>query len=201
MEVDEYITIKTPSQGVFKDRKSRFIGLAFPISNENLFKQIIKEIKKEYNDATHYCYAYVLGLNRDVFHSSDDREPANSAGVQILSQINSKKLTNILIIVVRYYGGTKLGVHGLINSYRSATIEAINNAEIINEYEKTNFKLNFNYLQMSIVMGLLKEYQCQITTQNFELECNIDFKIRKSFERDFLKKINSIKDITIQTIN
>ena len=201
MEIDEYLTIKVPSQGVFKDRKSRFIGLTFPILTENSFKQTIKQIKKDYNDASHHCYAYVLGLNRNTFHSSDDGEPANTAGVQILAQINSKQLTNILVVVVRYFGGIKLGVPGLINSYRQATSEALNNAKIIKEFEKSNFKINFKYQQISYIMNLLKEYKCQINSKIFELECNIDFKIRKSFEPDLLKKINSIKNITIQTIN
>ncbi len=201
METDEYITIKAPSQGVYKDRKSRFIGLAFPLSNEIEFKQTIKQIKKEYNDATHYCYAYVIGLKREVFHSSDDGEPANTAGVQILGQINSNNLTNILIIVIRYYGGIKLGVPGLINSYRSATTEAIKNAELIKEHEKINLKLTFDYLQMSTIMSLLKEHHCQIISQNFEeLKCKIDFKIRKSFESDFTNKIKLLKNIETQII-
>lgn len=201
MEADEYLTIKAPSKGIFKDRKSRFIGLAFPTSNENIFKQTLKQVKKDYNDATHHCYAYVLGLAHNNFHSSDDGEPANTAGIQILNQINSKQLTNILVVVVRYFGGLKLGVPGLINSYKQATIEAINNAQIINEFEKSNIKINFIYPQMNLIMNLIKEYKCQIISQNFDLECNIELKIRNSMISDLKNKLSINKKISFSILN
>ncbi|PIP54283.1 MAG: YigZ family protein [Bacteroidetes bacterium CG23_combo_of_CG06-09_8_20_14_all_32_9] len=201
MGYDSYLTISAPSQGLFKDRKSRFIGLAFPISNEDSFKKILKELRKKYNDASHYCYAYILGLQRNKFHSGDDGEPANTAGVQILRQINSKQLTNVLVVVVRYFGGIKLGLHGLINAYRTASLEALNNAEIITEFEKSHFKICFKYPQMNIVMNLLKKYNAEIIKQNFELACSIEVKIQKCSEMEFIKSLTRTGGIKLEPVN
>ena len=154
MESDSFLTILAPSQGLFKDRKSRFVSLAFPVTTEEEIKEIVKKIKKEYYDAAHHCYAYVLGAKRTVFRSNDDGEPA--AGAPILGQINSKNLTNILVVVVRYFGGIKLGVPGLINAFRTATSNALDNAKVITEFEKRKISVNFLYPNMNTVMGILK---------------------------------------------
>jgi len=196
MEADEYLTLNAQSKGVYKDRKSKFIGIAIPIKTETDVKNNIKNIKKEYNDANHHCYAYSIGINKQT-HCSNDGEPNSTAGIQILNQINSKNLTNVLIIVVRYFGGIKLGVPGLINSYRTATLEAINNGIIVSKFEKIELIINFNYSLMNNVMSIIKEYSCNILSQNFETDCSINIELRMLYKNVFLEKLNNIKELKI----
>lgn len=130
--VDEYLTISKPSEGLFKDRGSKFLAFAYPVSSEDEIKEIQEHLRSEYHDARHHCYAYMLGKDKNVFRANDDGEPSSTAGKPILGQIKSYDLTNILIVVIRYFGGTKLGVSGLINAYKTAAEEALKNAKIIN---------------------------------------------------------------------
>ena len=197
MDSDKFLTIAAPSKGLFKDRKSRFVGLAFPVSNEDDVKEILKKIKKEYYDAAHHCYAFVIGAKRNIFRSNDDGEPAG--GATILGQINSRQLTNILVIVVRYYGGVKLGVPGLINAFRTATSDALNNAEIISEFEKTKLEIHFQYLQMNPVMGILKEDGVEIVEQKFEQDCLIKVFVRTSILERIMKSLEKIEAVKIKT--
>lgn len=196
MDSDAYLTIAAPSKGVFKDRKSRFIGLAFPVSNEDEVREILKKIRKEYYDAAHHCYAYVIGAKRIISRSNDDGEPA--AGTPILGQINTRQLTNVLVIVVRYFGGVKLGVPGLINAFKTATSDALENAKIITEYEKTTLEIGFQYTQMNAVMGLLKEDGIEILEQHFELDCLVKIRIKVSIIEKVTKLLKKIEGITIQ---
>lgn len=199
MESDSYLTISEPVQGLFKDRKSRFVSLAFPVTTEDEIKEIIKKIKKEYYDAAHHCYAYVLGAKSDIYRSNDDGEPA--AGAPILGQINSRKLTNILVVVVRYFGGIKLGVPGLINAFRTATSDALDKARIMTEYEKETIEINFLYPQMNAVMGILKEDGIEIKEQTFEEKCKIVANVRARIFSKISFELEKTEGVKIQKIN
>ncbi len=199
MESDSYLTISAPAQGLFKDRKSRFVSLAFPVATEDEIKELLKKIRKEYYDAAHHCYAYVIGARRNIFRSSDDGEPANAAGAPILGQINSRQLTNILVIVVRYYGGVKLGVPGLINAFRTAASDALDNAKIVTECEKKKMKIQFFYPQMNTIMGILKEDGIEIKEQKFDENCEIVVNIRTGIFDEILRVLEKTDGVKIKT--
>jgi len=143
---DSYRTIEGPSKGLFRDRGSRFIALAYPVRTTDEIKSILEELRKEYHDARHHCYAYMLGPDRQVWRANDDGEPSGSAGRPIMGQINSHELTDILIVVVRYFGGTLLGVSGLINAYKTAAADAISNASIVERRVHVSLRITFPYL-------------------------------------------------------
>ncbi len=200
---DTYLTIKEPSLGLFKDRRSKFSGYAFPVFNEEEIKVCIANLKKQHLSATHHCYAFRLGANKLVYRANDDGEPSNTAGKPILGQIQSKDLTNILIVVVRYFGGTLLGVGGLINAYRLAAAAAIQNAEIIELKVYDVYKINFDYLQINNVMKIIKDEALKIVSQDFELSCCLSFSVRKSNSNkvyDAMSKINGMEIKYIKTI-
>jgi uncharacterized YigZ family protein len=200
MDSDAFLTIKYPAEGFFKDRKSRFIGFAFPVNNEDSVKEIIKKIRKDYYDATHRCYAYVIGKSREIYRSSDDGEQANTAGVQILGQINSRQLTNILLVVVRYYGGVKLGIPGLIHAFRSAATDTLDKSEIITSYEKKQGIIKFQYPQMNSVMNILKEDGVEIIEQKFELDCIINFEVYSSLSAKIEKLLNKTEGVSCKIL-
>jgi uncharacterized YigZ family protein len=182
---DSYKTISGLSGGLFRDRGSRFISTAFPVTTTEEIKTILDELRKEYHDARHHCYAYVLGPEREVWRANDDGEPSGSAGKPILGQINSYGLTNILIVVVRYFGGTLLGVSGLINAYRSAAASAIGNAIITERKVLMSLNLIFPYLAMNDVMKVLKEEDAAQSSQKFDAECSV----RISFSASAVERI------------
>ncbi|MEO8146018.1 MAG: YigZ family protein [Bacteroidia bacterium] len=177
---DSYKTIATLSEGIFRDRGSKFIGLLFPIKNEIEFKKHYNELKKLHHKANHHCYAIRLTPDRSIFKSSDDREPAGTAGRPILNTLLSNDTTDCGLIVVRYFGGTLLGVPGLINAYKSAAEESVKNATIILKEITEHYQLNFNYDLMNDVMNLLKNHSAKIYENTFENECIIKFEIAKS---------------------
>jgi len=177
---DSYLEVVGVSEGLFKDKGSKFIAYAFHIKDEKEVKAKLAEIKKKEYAARHHCYAYILNPDKSVQRDSDDGEPSNTAGKPILGQILSKDLTNTLIIVVRYFGGVKLGVGGLINAYRSAAADALENIPIKQRFVKEVFKANFQYPEMNNVMRVVKDLNLNIMEQNFELECQLTFSIRKS---------------------
>lgn len=192
--ITNYLTISKKGEGLFKDRGSKFIGLAFHAENETQIKSVLEDLRKEYYDARHHCYAYVLGTDRKVFRANDDGEPNHSAGDPILGQINSKELTDILVVVIRYFGGTKLGVSGLINAYKIAAEEAIANSEIINVTVTKQFELNYPYQSTSEVMRLISELEIQIVDQRFEASCSILGKIRVDRVSELESKIQLLND-------
>lgn len=194
---DLYLTIATNSQGIYKDKGSRFIALAYPVNTEEQVKQLIKEIKKEYFDARHHVYAFRVGVNNPVYRCSDDGEPSNSSGPPVLGQILSNNLTNILIVVVRYFGGTKLGVPGLVNAYRSAAADAITNASIIEKYEQDSFTISFGYLVMNDVMRVLKDENPEQSNQLFDNSCSINLSIRKKNGSVLRQKLLAIDGVSI----
>lgn len=177
--IDIYKTIAEPSEGFFKDRGSKFYGFAFPVENEEEISEIQKKLRKKYYDARHHVYAFRLGADKSVYRASDDGEPANSSGPPILGQIRSFDLSNILIIVIRYFGGTKLGVPGLINAYKTTAKQAIENARIITKTVKDEIEINFEYPAMNDIMRIIKEENLDINEQKFELKCMIRILVRK----------------------
>jgi uncharacterized YigZ family protein len=185
---DTFKTIETISEGIYKDKGSKFIAFAFPVVNEEQIKEHLQELRKKYFDARHHCYAYALGPNRDGYRINDDGEPSGTAGKPIFGQILSHDLTNILIVVIRYFGGVKLGVRGLINAYKASTIEALANNKIIERIITEVYELKFEYPLMNEVMRLLKENDLEQISHNFTLSCNIEFAVRRN-DADRIKQL------------
>ncbi len=179
METDVYRTIEVASEGIYKEKGSRFISLAYPVMSEDEIRRIISCLKEEYYDARHRCYAWRLGVNEMYFRTNDDGEPSSTAGKPILGQIQSNALTNILIVVVRYFGGIKLGVSGLINAYREAAADAIANAKIIEKTIDDQLRIQFSYLAMNDVMKIVKEIAPDVLERNFEMACEMLLAIRQ----------------------
>lgn len=198
--VDEYLTISKPSEGLFKDRGSKFLAFAYPVSSEDEIKEIQEKLRSDYHDARHHCYAYMLGPEKEIFRINDDGEPSSTAGKPILGQIRSFDLTNILIIVIRYFGGTKLGVGGLINAYKTAAEEALKNAKIIKKTLHDIYELKFEYPEMNEVMRIMKEEQIEHIDQNFELSCSITLSLRKADTEKVLSKFDRVENLKIEFI-
>ncbi len=194
---DYYHTIKTETEGLFKERGSRFIALAYPVLTQEEAKAKLTEVKKKYYDARHHCYAFRINPEKEFFRSSDDGEPSGTAGKPILNQLLSKKLFNILVVVVRYFGGTKLGTSGLINAYKTATKEALGNAKIIRKTMTRSISIHFEYPLMNSVMRLVKEEKLTIIEQKFELNCELLIEIEKSREGIIRKKLTAIYGVTL----
>lgn len=164
---DTFLTIATPSEGLYKELGSKFLAFAYPVNNEEDIKNHIENLKKKYYDARHHCYAYTLGKNKEVFRANDDGEPSSSAGKPILGQIYSFDVTNILIVVVRYFGGKKLGVGGLITAYKEAASDALKNAKIIPFIMKKDIKVSCDFSDIELVMRLVKNYDLEVLEQNY----------------------------------
>ena len=190
---DTYLTIEKKSEGEYKDKGSKFLAYAFPIKKETEVKEFLSELRKTHHGARHHCYAFVLGANKLSYRANDDGEPSYTAGKPILGQIQSKDLTNILIVVVRYFGGTLLGVSGLINAYKTAANEAIKNNEIIEKTINEVYEINFEYTLLNEVLKTLKEQKATITSQVFENNCEISFSVRR---KNSLMIENTLKKIT-----
>ncbi len=187
-----YRTISEPSDGSFKDRGSRFLSFAYPVQHESEVKEILEQLRKEYHDARHHCYAYRIGIDPVLVRANDDGEPSSSAGKPILNQIEKYDLINTLVVVVRYFGGKLLGVGGLINAYRTATMSAIENSHIVRKKIKHLYRLTFEYPQMNDVMTIIKENQVKTYDQEFEVSCSMNISIELAREQFILSKLNSI---------
>ncbi len=186
---DAYRSIAAPSEGLFKDNGSRFIALAYPVETEEEVKAIVAGLRKQYHDARHHCYAYRLGYKGDVFRASDDGEPSGSAGRPILGQIDSAGLSDVLVVVVRYFGGIKLGIPGLIRAYKTSTADALSQADIIEKIAGKRFRLDFDYLSMNAVMKVLKDMDLQGSAQAFGERCSLEVRVRLSAVEDFIKRM------------
>jgi uncharacterized YigZ family protein len=198
---DTYKTIARYSQGeVFKDKNSKFYGYAFPVRTEEAIKTQLEALKKEHYSARHWCYAYQLGTETMRHRANDDGEPNNSAGMPIYGQIQSFDVTNILIVVIRYYGGVKLGVSGLINAYRTSAQSALESAKIIQKTINTIFIIQFEYKNMSKVMRLIKENEAEIISQKLELDCMLEFAVRKGNAGLVLKLFTALHGIEIKEL-
>lgn len=176
---DTYLTINSRATGIYKEKGSKFLAGAIPVKDENEVKQELELIRKEYYDARHHCYAYVLGFDKSAWRANDDGEPSGTAGRPIHGQIQSHDLTNILIVVVRYFGGIKLGVSGLINAYKTAASDALSNAEIVERTVDEFYEIRFNYEVMNDIMKIVKDDGLHLLNTQFDLECSLTFKIRK----------------------
>lgn len=184
---DTYQTIKFPSEGIFRDRGSKFLAFAYPISSEMQIKAIVTQLQAEHPKARHFCWAFRLTQDTSIFRVNDDGEPNGSAGRPILNCLLSAQLTNILIVVVRYFGGTLLGIPGLINAYKSATLEALTANTIVEQTVNDIYMISFDYVQMNAVMKILKDESIQIIKQGFEANCYLEISIRKN-------RINKVVD-------
>ena len=196
--MDTFKSIASPSEGLFKDNGSRFIALAYPVESEAQVKEIVSSLKKEYHDARHHCYAYRLGHRGDIFRANDDGEPSGSAGRPILGQIDSAGLSDVLVVVVRYFGGIKLGIPGLIRAYKTSTSDALASARVIEKTACRNFRLRFAYLSMNDAMKLVKDLSLAVTAQDFGLECLLDLRVRLDSVDDFLERAGKIEGSSVE---
>jgi len=194
-EKDTFKTIRTVSSGLYKEKGSRFISAAWPVSDEKVIKAILEGIRKEHHEARHHCYAYQLGAEQDRWRTNDDGEPSGTAGRPILGQIRSLGLTNILIVVSRYFGGSLLGVSGLINAYRSAANDALKNAEIIDHIIQETYEILFPYSAMNDIMKIIKEEEVAQSGHTFDLECMITISFRISAREKILARLSRIEGL------
>jgi uncharacterized YigZ family protein len=197
---DTYKTITSRSEGIYKDKGSKFIGIVLPVRTEEEVRKKLDDIKAEYHDARHHCFAYMLGANKSASRFNDDGEPSGTAGRPIMGQINSRDLTDILIVVVRYFGGTKLGIRGLINAYRSSALNAITAARIINKTVDEIYAVQFDYLMMNHVMQIMKDSNVKILSQNFNLKCRIEYLVRKRVADTVSNRLNKNNNLTVSFI-
>lgn len=196
--MDHYFTIEKPSIAEFKDRGSKFLAHAFPMKSLSEFKIYLAQLKKEHSKATHHCFAYRMGLDKNTFRVSDDGEPSGTAGKPILGQIDSKQLTDILIIVVRYFGGTMLGVPGLINAYKTASVMCLQLTPIVCKQIEETFIIKFDYTQVNCVMHVLKEYNCSINTHSLQLFCELKVGIPINKCTEVLQKLKVISNLEVK---
>ncbi|HNX66180.1 MAG TPA: YigZ family protein [Bacteroidales bacterium] len=195
---DTYKTITSESSGLFKDRGSRFIAIAVPVKTQEEIKSKLEALRKEYHDARHHCYAWVLSPDRQQWRANDDGEPSGTAGKPILGQINSNELTDILVVVIRYFGGTLLGVSGLINAYRTAASDAIANAMIVEKTVKCVYKIEFPYLSMNDVMKVLKEEATGQSNHNYGDMCSIEISFRQASSEKIIDRLSKVEGLKSQ---
>ena len=201
MSPDSYNTIEKPSVAEYKDRGSKFIAYAFPIAHVNEFKEKLAAVKKEHPKATHHCFAYRIGTDGNNFRVSDDGEPSGSAGRPILGQIDSRQATNVLIIVVRYFGGTLLGVPGLINAYKTAASFALQVTPVVQKSVLINYRLQFDYTQMNDVMKIVKQFDCVVVQQEMQLFCSLQIGVPKKRLEEALSQLKELREMEIQNIS
>lgn len=197
---DTYSSIAGPAEGLFKDNGSRFIAKAFPVETEAEVKAIVDALKKEYHDARHHCYAYRLGLDGGCWRANDDGEPSGSAGRPILGQIDSAGLSDILVVVVRYFGGIKLGIPGLIRAYKSSTADALAQAGVVEKIAGRNFMVEFPYLSMNSVMKVVKDLNLPQRNQSFAESCSMELRVRLSQVEAFGERIADIDGVAVNEI-
>lgn len=195
MDEDEYRTVEHVAEGIYKEKGSRFISFIYPVKTENEIKDILAGVRLKYFDARHHCYAYCLGVKREVFRMNDDGEPSSTAGRPILGQIVSHDLSNVLVVVIRYFGGIKLGVSGLIQAYKEAAADAIRNADIVVRTENVIVRVSFSYAVMNDVMKVLKGMELEVVDRDFEINCTMVLSIRRKdcmYLKERLMKIESV---------
>jgi uncharacterized YigZ family protein len=195
---DTFKTIRTPAEGIFKDRGSKFLAYAYPIKQENEVKPLVENLKKEHFKAVHHCFAYRLGLDRSNFRVNDDGEPSGTAGKPIFNTLLSQEITNILVVVVRYFGGTLLGVPGLINAYKCATIEALAMADIIEKTVNDVYIVSFEFVQMNDIMKVVKEFSLKIRNQTYDNQCTMELEFRKTLTNQLIGKFEKIDGIVVE---
>ncbi len=197
---DTYRTIEKGSEGVFRDKGSKFIAYVFPFVSEDALKDIIQELKDRHPKARHHCWAYRLTPDRSVFRINDDGEPSGTAGRPILNVLLSLDVTNIIVVVVRYFGGTLLGVPGLINAYKSATQEALKEALIVEKTVNDVYTIEFDYLQMNDIMRIVKDENLKVLNQKFDNKCFMDVEVRKMQVNTVVQKIGNIDGVKLMYV-
>lgn len=195
---DSYLTITAPAEAIYKEKSSKFLAYAYPVRTEEEIRELLDALRKRYYDATHHCYAWRLGPHGEQFRSNDDGEPSGTAGKPILGQLLSNSLTNCLIVVVRYFGGTKLGVSGLISAYKESAAAVIEEAEIVEQTVDRVFTVEFPYLVMNDIMRIIKEEQPNILSQEFDNLCTIQLSMRESRAEGLLGKLRKVEGASIE---
>lgn len=195
---DTYKTIEKRTQGYFKDRGSKFYAFAYPVKTEEEIKTILQELRKEYHDARHHCYAYILGFDKSAYRMNDDGEPSGTSGKPIYGQLLSHDLTNTLVVVIRYFGGTKLGIPGLINAYKTATKDALSKNNIITKTVNGVYEVHFEYTDMNNVMKIIKEEKIALISNDYQMDCKIVFSVRKNNTNRVYEKFKKIKGLKIK---
>ena len=197
---DSYKSIASEARGLFKDNGSRFIAHAYPVETEEEVKEIVAALKKEYYDARHHVYAYRLGYMGDKFRANDDGEPSGSSGRPVLGQIDSNGLSDILVVVVRYFGGIKLGIPGLIRAYKTSTADALANAEIVEKIASKIYRIHFGYMSMNSVMKVLKDMGLEQKNQKFDMECSIETSVRLSLVDTFIERMSDVEGCHLEEL-
>ena len=195
---DTYKTISKVSEGIYKEKGSKFLSFAIPVGDVEEVKDIVKEYRKRFFDARHVCYAYMLGVEKTEFRANDDGEPSGTAGRPILGQINSRELTNVLVIVVRYFGGILLGTGGLVTAYKEATADALHQAEIIEKTVEVTVTVHFDYMLMNNVMRIVKDTNAIVISQDFDNDCIMQISIRKQDAELLTSKLEKVIGINIE---
>jgi len=192
---DTYLTIKEKSEGFYSEKRSKFLAFAHHVESIDEVKELVAKYRKKYYDARHVCYAYMLGAERLHFRANDDGEPSSTAGKPILGQINSRELTDVLVVVVRYYGGVNLGTSGLIVAYRTATSEALDAAQVEERLVEDRFSISFSYAAMNDVMRVVKDLQPRVVSQQFDNTCSMTLSIRRSMADELRRRLVGIASI------
>lgn len=195
---DSYLTIAEPAEAIYKERSSKFLTYAYPVESESEIKELLDALRKQYYDATHHCYAYRLGAHGEMFRANDDGEPSGTAGKPILGQLLSANITNCLVVVVRYFGGTKLGVSGLIQAYKESTADVIAVSKIIEKTVDIVVKIDFDYTSMNGVMRIVKEMNPRIDEQVFDNICKMSLRIRESEAEILTAKLSKVEGVIIE---
>lgn len=199
-EKTTYFTLEKPSMAEFKERGSKFIAYAYPIETVEDFKKILQNLKKEHPKAVHHCFAYRIGIDGNNFRMSDAGEPSGTAGRPILGQIDSKEITNTAIVVVRYFGGTLLGVPGLINAYKTASTLALQVVPFIQKQIEIRYTIHFNYTQINEVMMVMKQHNCTVINQEMQLFCQMTVGIAKNRLQDVLQRLNELQQVEVKIL-
>lgn len=192
---DSYLTIEKYTEAIYKEKGSKFLAFAYPVTTQDEIKQILADLRKKYYDATHHCYAYILGFDKEEFRMNDDGEPSSTAGKPIYGQLLSNNLTNVLVVVVRYFGGTKLGVSGLIKAYKTSTQVCLESAVIVEKNVMRFYKITFAYDKMNAVMSFLKQINAQQKHHSFDMECSIEVLINEENSNKFEEEISKISNV------
>jgi uncharacterized YigZ family protein len=197
---EKYFTIEKSVETIYKEKGSKFLSFLYPVSSVDEVKEYLTQLKKKYYDATHHCYAYIIGYDKEIFRMNDDGEPSSTAGKPIYGQLQSNDLTNVLLVVVRYFGGTKLGVSGLIKAYKESSAECIALAQIVEKQVKNKYNIYFAYEDMNVVMNILKQNNAEQKNQIFDLNCQIEVLIDKRNTTKFESSIPPVSTIRIEFV-
>ena len=197
MQKDTYNTLKSPSEGLYKEKGSKFLAFAYPVHSEDEIREYVEGLKKKYHDARHHCFAWELGMDGMNFRMNDDGEPSGTAGKPILGQIHSHELTNVLVVVVRYFGGVKLGTGGLVQAYKAAAADALEQAEVIEETITRSFTVRFAYDMMNPVMRVVDEESLKVVNQQFEADCSMTLGVRASCYEEMVERFRQTHGISL----